>query len=402
MHPVPKAPQDRSPRLQHRPRTTDGSSSSFQVIHGYRVIRDIGQGAFATVYKVQRVDDDEIFAMKVVKKSNLGSSDDIVRFQREIDSMTILRHENIVQLHDFFSDENNFYLVIDYCPNGELSDFIAKNGKINENTAALLFQQIASAISYCHSYGVAHRDLKPQNILIQKFPFVKIADFGLCGYVRENDLMKTFCGSPAFAAPECLSRTNYDGRKSDIWSLGVILFVMVTGEFPWNLSNTGIMIQQILKAEFKVPPFVSQTCKDLITSMMKENPNERISMEDILKHPFLKLAANANVVKKDGILVKPPKLPKLPQFSIEQLSKLNRDKANSDHGIFAPSVNNNNGDSSLPPLSGVMHRSMSLENYGNLNHRLSPRVRVAHRKSLQSSRNSLQLNKKPSLLPMYD
>ncbi|OHS96290.1 CAMK family protein kinase [Tritrichomonas foetus] len=404
--------ETRSPRSPSRPRTSDGSPSSPTQLSGYKFMNELGQGAFATVYKAEEIATKTIYAIKVVSKDNLGTPEDITRFQREIDAMALLKHENVVQLHNFFSDDNNFYLVIDYCPNGELYDFIIKNGKIAENTAALLFQQISSAIAYCHSYGVAHRDLKPQNILIQKFPFVKIADFGLCGYIKEDDLMKTFCGSPAFVSPECLSKQVYDGRKSDIWSLGVILYAMVTGEFPWNLSNTNIMIQQIMKAEYKVPSYISDPCKELITHMLKVNPNDRISIEDILKHPFLKLAATANVVKKNNLTVKPPKLPKLPSASIEQLTKLNSREGHADHGIYSPMASRNSvdgdGEKPLPPLSGVMVRSMSFENCNKANfNKTAPqpqlRARQPQRKSLQS-RNSLQLTlgskKGGNLLPI--
>lgn len=383
-------PENRSPRSGHRPHTANSSLASPRqekpIFNGYKMLNEIGQGAFATVYKAEEIETKTIYAIKAVAKASLGSKEDQNRFQREIDSMAVMRHENIVQLYNFFSDETNFYMVMDYCPNGELYDFIIKNGKIQENTAALLFQQIVSAISYCHSYGVAHRDLKPQNILIQKFPFIKVADFGLCGYVKEDELMKTFCGSPAFCAPECISKVNYDGRKSDIWSLGVILFAMLTGEFPWNLSNTSVMVQQILTADFTFPNYLNQQSKDLISKMLKVNPNDRISMEDILKHPFLKLAQNANIVKRHSLTVKPPKLPKLPLNSLEQMTKLSgRDSLSSgkqnEGGIISPfsedgSVAINSGrdssDNELPHLSGIMVRSMSMENCGKMSQRVPP------------------------------
>ena len=126
---------------------------------------------------------------------------------------------------------------------GELFDYIVDHDKLDEPTAAIVFQQIVDAIAYCHSFGVAHRDLKPENVLIIKFPHVKIADFGLCGYISAQQMMKTFCGSPCYCSPECLSKLDYDGRKSDIWSLGVLLYTMVTGQIPWNIMNTKMIIK---------------------------------------------------------------------------------------------------------------------------------------------------------------
>ena len=154
------------------------------------MLQELGSGAFSTVYKVESSDDD--------RKSNMANDEDIDRFQRELDSMAYLRHPNIVQLHDFFSDADNFYLVLDYCAHGELYDYMVKNGKIQEPTAALLMQQTISAIAYCHSCGVAHRDLKPQNILIDKFPAIKVSDFGLCGYIEDRKLMQTLTVSEQF------------------------------------------------------------------------------------------------------------------------------------------------------------------------------------------------------------
>ena len=212
------------------------------------MLQELGSGAFSTVYKVES-SDGELFAIKIVPKSNMANDEDIDRFQRELDSMAYLRHPNIVQLHDFFSDADNFYLVRDYCAHGELYDYMVKNGKIQEPTAALLMQQTISAIAYCHSCGVAHRDLKPQNILIDKFPAIKVSDFGLCGYIEDRKLMQTFCGTPAFCAPECPGRMEYDGRKADVWSCGVILFAMVTGEYPWNLKNQVMMMHEMSHIE---------------------------------------------------------------------------------------------------------------------------------------------------------
>lgn len=416
----PVLPPPAFAKAAHRRRTSETINLSptkiNAILNGYKVINEVGHGAFATVYKVEHVESKGIFALKVVPKVNLVSKDDEARFQREIDSMAILKHENIVQLHNFFSDQINYYMVMDYCPNGELYDFIVKNGKIQENTAALLFQQIASAIAYCHSFGVAHRDLKPQNILIKKFPFIKVADFGLCGYVKENELMKTFCGSPAFCSPECLNKINYDGKKSDIWSLGVILYAMVTGEFPWNLTNTAVMVQQILKADYHVPNYVSQSCKDIIIKMLQLNPNDRISMEDILRDPFLNLAADAPIVKRQSLTVKPPKLPRLSANSMEQLSRANKaENDNSDEaGIRSPFsaraslVSLPDQEEQLPRLSGIMSRSMSME---NCDRPTSPKTittptcmkNMQRRRSIQS-RGSLNLTMggKNRLCPLSD
>lgn len=302
--------------------------------------------------------------MKIFPKSNLTDKGDQERFQREVDTMAYLRHDNLVALYDFFWDEENFYLVIDLCPGGELFDYIVDHDKLDEPTSALIFNQIVSAIAYCHSYGVAHRDLKPENVLISKFPIVKVADFGLCGFISEQQMMKTFCGSPCYCSPECLCRIQYDGRKSDIWSLGVILYAMVTGEHPWNISNTSIMLRQILKGAYTVPSFVSNQCKDLITSMMKVNPQDRITIEQILKHPWMKVASKAKNVSQT--IVNPtPQLPPLQPVSLQEISEASaKSSQRSEHGIISPfeDVPAEEGGDNFSCLPRLCVRSASVEN----------------------------------------
>lgn len=260
-------------------------------IRDYTITEIIGTGAFAFVYKATQITSEEIVSIKLIPKSRMTEAGDQERLQREIHAMRLLKHENVVQLLDYFTDENYYYLVIDYCGGGTIFDFLAKGNRPREPQAATCFWQIVSAVDYCHSKGVVHRDLKPQNILITEFPSLKVSDFGLCGYINDGKKMGTFCGSPCYSAPECLNRVEYDGKLSDVWSLGVILFELVTAEHPWKVSNTPYMLQQIAKADYKIPSFVTSACADLIDSLLKINAEERLTTEDILSHPWLKLAA---------------------------------------------------------------------------------------------------------------
>lgn len=334
-------------------------------IKTYNLLEELGHGAFSVVCKAMNLQNKKIYACKVFPKSNLADKGDVERFQREINAMAFLRHENLVALYDFFWDEANFYMIIDFCPGGELFDYIVNHDKLDEPTAALIFQQIASALQYCQSLGVAHRDLKPENVLIDQFPLIKVSDFGLCGYISDQKMMKTFCGSPCYCSPECLCRVQYDGRLSDIWSLGVILYAMVTGEHPWNITNTSIMLRQILKGAYTVPPFVSPQCKELITKMMQVNPRDRITIDQILKHPWLKVAQRCPYKKPT---MKPNKdiaaLPPLNGFTLEEISEASAQSSQrSDNGIFSPFEDNQPDEdgtgSSLPMLC---IRSSSLQN----------------------------------------
>lgn len=227
------------------------------------------------------------FACKVFPKSNLREEGDVERFQREINTMTVAKHPSLVTMHDFFSDESNFYLILDLCQGGELYDYIVNHDKLNEIAASVVFSQIVDALGYCHSIGIAHRDLKPENVLITNFPNIKISDFGLCGLISETKLMTSFCGSPCYCSPECLSKLDYDGRKSDIWSLGVLLYTMVTGQIPWNILNTKMMLEQICTGTYPLPENLSEDCRDLISHLLVVNPDERLTIDQIQHHSFL-------------------------------------------------------------------------------------------------------------------
>jgi serine/threonine protein kinase len=202
-------------------------------------------------------------------------------------------------LHDFLWDRANFYLVLDFCEGGGLADYVVDHDKLDEPTAAVILRQIASALAFCHSFGIGHGDVKLTNVYITDFPRVKVADFRLGRFIEERSFCCVSSDSVFYAAPECLSRLQYDVPRSDIWSLGVVLFAMVTGELPWTISNTSIMLRQILKADYTAPGFLSPQCKDLLSSTLKVKPEERISIEDIMKHPWLGLASSAAENKMD-------------------------------------------------------------------------------------------------------
>ncbi|OHS92829.1 AGC family protein kinase [Tritrichomonas foetus] len=343
------------------------------LINGYAIMDTLGRGSFSKVCRcVNRAGDQ--FAMKIFPKDNIEDNGDRERFQREINTMAYIQHENLIALHDFFWDEDNFYLVIDYCDGGELFDYIIDNERLEEQHAKVLFRQIVEAIQCCHGYGVAHRDLKPENILIKKVDekdqanyekasnniIVKVADFGLCGFINDEQLMRTFCGSPCYCSPECLCKVQYDGRKSDIWSLGIILFDMVTGEHPWNITNTSIMLKQILRGAFSVPPFVSDQCKDLLHKLIRVNPCERLSIEKILEHPWMR--TSNSLFPKVSL---PPLSNGGRRLSIKEITDLSSSMAGiSERGIFPPQFHQKSTNQDLSEgkkLPNLYVRSSSVE-----------------------------------------
>ena len=281
------------------------------------------------------------YAVKVFPKTNLKSERECQRFQREVNAATFLRHENLVALHDFFWDDSYFYLVQDFCAGGDLFHHVSKNGAIDEPVAALVFSQVLKAIAYMHSFGVAHRDIKPENVLIERWPRIKVADFGLVGYACDDVKMSTFIGSTSYLAPECISKVEYDGRISDVWSLGVLLYVLVTGTNPWTQENTAKMIQEITTGNYTIPDNVSDGCADLIKRMLVVVPEHRAKLDEVESHPWLGIAKTASV-KLPGKAVVPkgqPQLPPLNGYSLKQISQVSDKESQvreTRYGIVSP------------------------------------------------------------------
>ena len=302
-------------------------------------------------------------------KSNLKTEKEERLFQREIDAMAYISHPALVSLHDFFDDANNFYLVMDYCPGGELFDYIVKRDRLDEPTAALVFKQIVSGVAYCHSFGIAHRDLKPENILVDKFPKVMVTDFGLCGYLDEKTLMKTFCGSPIYTAPELLLQREYDGKKADVWSLGVILFGMVTGEHPWRTENTSAMLSQIVHANYTFPDYLSSNVKELISMMMTLNPEERPTLAEVLKHPWFELEmqspAKNSLVGKRILQREEPEAPEVPLATISEMSR-DGSTIKFDHNIVSPFEEEEKGDDSSSLRKTLPRLTVRSSSFANL------------------------------------
>ncbi|KAF2098131.1 Pkinase-domain-containing protein [Rhizodiscina lignyota] len=219
--------------------------------------------------------------------------------EREIVIMKLLDHKNIVKLYDVWENRNELYLIMEYVEGGELFDFIQNYPKLEERYVVYLFRQIIAALLYCHRIKIYHRDLKPENILIDKDTMeVKLVDFGMAALQPQGRYLTTPCGSPHYAAPDILSFKQYDGGKADVWSCGVILYVMLTGMPPFNFPpdpkgsmsedmKLRALFSQIKRAEYIMPKYISDEAKDLIYRIFQVDPKRRIDIEEIWNHPFL-------------------------------------------------------------------------------------------------------------------
>lgn len=256
----------------------------------YEVGKLLGCGAFAKVYHARHVETGQSVAIKVINKKRIDKASLIAGIKREISIMSKLNHRYIVKLYEVLASKTKIYFVMEYVKGGELFAKISK-GRFSEDLARKYFQQLISAVGYCHSRGVFHRDLKPENLLLDEHGNLKVSDFGLSavkGQIRADGMLHTLCGTPAYVAPEILSQKGYDGAKVDVWSCGVILFVLTAGYLPFNDPNLMALYKKIYKGEFRCPKWMSPELKRFLSMLLDTNPETRITIDGILRDPWFR------------------------------------------------------------------------------------------------------------------
>ncbi|XP_062095918.1 CBL-interacting serine/threonine-protein kinase 12-like [Humulus lupulus] len=250
----------------------------------------LGHGTFAKVYLAKNIKSGESVAIKVIDKEKILKGGLIAHIKREISILRRVRHPNIVQLFEVMATKAKIYFVMEYVRGGELFNKVAK-GRLKEEVARKYFQQLISAVSFCHARGVFHRDLKPENLLLDENGNLKVSDFGLSAVsdqIRQDGLFHTFCGTPAYVAPEVLARKGYDAAKVDIWSCGVILFVLMAGYLPFHDQNIMAMYKKIYKGEFRCPRWFSPELTRLLTRVLDTNPETRVTIPAIMENRWFK------------------------------------------------------------------------------------------------------------------
>ena len=277
----------------------------------YKVVSKVGKGSFGSVYKVVHIQTGIIRAMKVIRKETVNYQDDERVFLKEIEILSKLEHPNIIKIIEYYTDEINYYVITEFVSGGELYDSIVKCPRFNESKAAYITKQILMALNYLHSFGIVHRDIKPENMLVDQSTTVhnqlniKIIDFGTSNYIRDDQHLTLKVGSPYYIAPEVL-KNNYN-KKCDIWSAGVILYVMLMGYPPFRGRNTNELFAKIRSSNFnKATPewkAISENARDLIEKMLTYSPEERYTAQQCLNHPWItSLAVNTKAPLLPSVL----------------------------------------------------------------------------------------------------
>ena len=263
------------------------NDTPIHLIQGYELREVIGEGSSSVVRLACKLNTGEFYACKIIQRSNLQIKQFYQRFEQEIRINQQLHHPNVVQLIDIFKDSNHFYVIFEYCKNGELFQYILQRDHLNEREAVVFIRQILEGLKYIHSMGICHRDLKPENLLLDKNIRIKISDFGLSRFYGQDGMVTTPCGSPCYASPECLSGKPYSGIASDIWSVGVLSYAMLTGQLPWTKRNQQQLFEQIRSGDFHIPEYFSESCGNFIQRMMSVNIQGRLTIDGALQHPWI-------------------------------------------------------------------------------------------------------------------
>jgi calcium-dependent protein kinase len=270
-----------------------------KVEDNYRILSKLGKGSFGSVFKVMHITTGIIRAMKVIKKDSLSYQDDDQRFLKEIEILIEAEHPNIIKIYEYYFDDINFYLITEFVSGGELYDTITSWKSFDEEKAGYIMSQILSAVNYLHKKGIVHRDIKPENMLVEnkirigkekkEMINIKLIDFGTCNYMSDKNFTLKV-GSPYYIAPEVLRR-NYN-EKCDIWSCGVILYILLVGYPPFSGMNTNELLANVARGEYSLRgsewKSISSSAKDLVIQMLHLDPHKRISAESALEHPWIR------------------------------------------------------------------------------------------------------------------
>jgi len=264
-----------------------GGPNNRWTLDDFDIGRPLGKGKFGNVYLAREKVSKYIVALKVLFKSQLQKAQVEHQLRREIEIQSHLRHPNVLRLFGYFYDETRIYMILEFAPRGEMYKSLQKQPKqrFDEPRSAKYIRQMSDALRYCHSKKVIHRDIKPENLLLDMKGELKIADFGWSVHAPSSR-RATMCGTLDYLPPEMIEGNSHD-EKVDLWSLGVLTYEFLVGKPPFEAENNNETYRRITRVDLKFPPHVSDGAKDLIAQLLKKNPEQRISLDKVLEHPWI-------------------------------------------------------------------------------------------------------------------
>lgn len=271
-----------------------------QKVGRYEIGKTLGEGTFGKVKYAVNTETGERVAVKILDKEQIQQQNMGAQIKKEISIMKLVKHPNVVQLKEVLASRTKIFIVIEFIAGGELFDKIVEAGKFDAKKSRKYFRQLISGVSFCHQQEVCHRDLKPENLLLDKDQNLRISDFGLSNFASGGDipekndrnienLLHTTCGTPNYVAPEVLADKGYDGKAADVWSCGVILYVLLAGFLPFDEGTMSKLFRRIQRADYELPPWFDEGAKDLITKILVTDVKKRLTMKQIKAHPWFNI-----------------------------------------------------------------------------------------------------------------
>ncbi|CAN6916390.1 unnamed protein product [Brassica oleracea] len=301
---LPPSTSPRQPSSHHMdlPTTQSPDKSPATILLGkYELGRLLGSGSFAKVHVARSIETEQLMAVKIIDKKRTAKAGMEPMIIREIEAMRRLQHHpNVLKIHEVMATKTKIYLVMELAVGGEIYTKIRDSGRLKESEARRYFQQLVSALTFCHREGIAHRDVKPQNLLLDKEGNLKVSDFGLSALPedrRSTGMLHTACGTPAYTAPEVIAHRDYDGAKADSWSCGVFLYVLLAGHVPFNDSHIVLMYRKIQGRDYKFPNWISKPARSIIYRLLDPNPATRMSIEAVTETKWFKKSLETSEFK---------------------------------------------------------------------------------------------------------
>ena len=262
----------------------------------YKFLSKLGSGSFGVVKLAIEKSTGKKVAIKILDKRKISKKEEETRILYEKEIIKSFDHINVIEVFNIDEDPQKIYFIMEYCEKGELLNYVVKKRKLDEDEASYFYFQLINGLENIHHHGICHRDLKFGNLLINSSDILKIIDFGLSNYYDNINLLSSRCGSSLYASPELISNKKYNGFTSDIWSSGIILYGMLCGYLPFDGKNPKVLYENITKGKLIFPHDLSNDAMDIIRKLLDTNPNTRITIPKIKKHPFY-LKGKTNFVK---------------------------------------------------------------------------------------------------------